>query len=541
MPSITPSYKRLKHNYWQQFYSSGITSPVWTLYGGGTLDQAGTYIAPSAGWGDVFISAGTDFWKGVGPNVTLNPDDSLTVNTPDWLWQQAESFATLTAPGDYFEVRIYDPSSYLLMVTDSTRSKSFGIYSGQYYEVNGGPPVFGSGFSLAVGDMMLIQRDGTKLKLYQNGTLVATSLYDFDFPVHLELGISANIPFGGHIQKPSAGGPGLQYYTSATAHVFIEPAVPLPLEGCELYLDAAYNFTTHGNPVSVLPDISGNNRNLTASASQPTLQTNVLNTRPVVRFNSSDPLINSTANFHVRCGFAVVKYDGPYFPTYVGLLTGMNNAAVLVGNIYDTRWFDFLDPNVEIRSNDRIHPINNAPAPMQQFRIVFFRYWAGAMYMDGVQLGSDRNFLGRKWKGDVAMLALYSRDFLEEEIRLYSKRLADAYALTLADVYPYQADSAELTETPLQTVNLYDPPEGDRIVEVLDTPRRLLNLSFSAANQSEVRTMKAFHAAHYPEVPCIYRDYRFTPPEDILGYIDSPYEIEGSTNEFAYAFAFREK
>lgn len=541
MPSITPSYKRLKHNYWQQFYTSGISSPVWTLYGGGTLDQAGTYIAPSSGWGDVFINAGTDFWKGLGTHVTKDIDDGLIVHSPDWAWQQAESFATLTQPGDYFEVRVYDPSCYLIIATNASRTRFFGIYSGQAYEGYDGSASSSVGLSFSVGDMVLIQRDGNSLKLYQNGVFRAETAHDFSFPVHLELGLSANIPVNTKIQKPSAGGPGIQYYTSASAHLFIEPAVPLPLDGCELYLDAAYNFTTHGNPVSVLPDISGNGRNLTSATSQPTLQTNVVNGKPVIRFNSSTPLTNTTAGFHVRCGFAVVKYDGATFPAYTGLLTGMNNAAVLVGNIYDTRWFDFLDPNVEIRSNDRIYPINNAPAPMQQFRIVFFRYWASTMWMDGVQLGGDRYFTGRMWKGDVAMLALYSRDFLEEEIRACSQRLAQAYALTLADVYPYQADSADLTETPLQTINLYDPPEGDRVVEVLDTPRRLLNLSFSSANQNEVRTMKTFHAAHYPEVPCLYRDYRFTPPEDILGYIDSPYQIEGSTNEFAYAFAFREK
>jgi hypothetical protein len=230
------------------------------------------------------------------------------------------------------------------------------------------------------------------------------------------------------------------------------------------------------------------------------------------------------------------------FPDYKGLLSSFANIGVLVGNTGDVNWFDWqYRPLWEFRSHDRIYPQSAFPGPMNQFKVLFFRFWDGPVIFDGVQLGADRNF-GRLWNGDVALLALYSRDFTEEEVRAHTQKVAANFGLSaLADVYPYQADVSDTAETSLRTVNTYDPPEGDRIVEVLDSPKRLLNLKFSVADEAEARAMKKFHRDHYPEVPCIYRDYRFTPPEDIEGYINSPYDLEGSTGDFQYSFTFREK
>lgn len=91
-------------------------------------------------------------------------------------------------------------------------------------------------------------------------------------------------------------------------------------------------------------------------------------------------------------------------------------------------------------------------------------------------------------------------------------------------------------------MNFYDPPEGSRISEALDDPKRELDLKFSARRLAEVKAMKAFHNSHYAAaVECIYRDYDVIPPEDISGYIDSPFQASGAVNDWAYAFKFKEK
>lgn len=542
MPTIIPASVTLKNNYVKQFYSSGITSPVWTLYGPGSLDQNGIYIAPPTGWGDFTVEAASSFWLNTNAtNLQRNSDDSLIVLHTDWLWQQAESNSNITQTGDYFEVEVYDPSCYVLLATNSARDKVFGLQSACVYELFDGAPLIGPSNSFSLGDTIRIEKlSDHRLRISKNGVSLGVSVNQFTFPVRLELGLSAATDLGRIIKKPKARGDGITNYTSAQAAIFIQPELLTPSDGCELYCEPQLLSSPNGTSITNLPDVSGNHRHLTAASPAPILQTNVLSGKSVLHFNESQPLKNPTP-FPVRCGWMVVKYDGPDFPAYTGLLTGYQYAAILVGNISNTIFYDFLDKFFEIGSNDRIYPASDAPAPMQQYRIIFFRYWNDPMYMDGVQLGSDRYFTDRLWKGDVALLALYSRDFTEEEIRTHTKRIADNFALPLADVYPYQADTTDTTETPARSVNVYDPPEGQRIVEVLDDSKRLLDLKFSVADQAEIRTLQQFHRAHYPDVPCIYRDYRFTPPEDIEGYIDSPYEIEGSKNDFEYSFRFKEK
>lgn len=542
IPTVIPASVILKNNYVKQFYATGITSPVWTLYGPGSLDQYGIYVAPPTGWGDCVAEAASSFWLSTNAtNLQRNSDDSLTVLHADWMWQQAESNPNITQPGDYFEVEVYEPVCYVLQAANATRDKVFGLQSGCVYEAFGGSPLIGPGNSFAIGDIVRIEKlIDNRLRVLKNGVSLGTSVNQFTFPVHLELGLSAITDLGRVIKKPKARGDGITNYTSAQAAIFIQPELLTPAEGCELYCEPQLLSSPSGTPITNLPDVSGNHRHLTAASPAPVLQTNVLGGKSVLRFNESQPPKNPAA-FPVRCGWMVVKYDGPYFPVYTGLLTGYQYAAVLVGNIFNTIFYYFLDKFFEIRSNDRIYPASNAPAPMQQYRIIFFRYWNGPVQMDGVQLGTDRDFTSRLWKGDVALLALYSRDFTEEEVRASTRRIADNFNLPIADVYPYQADTSDTTETPARSVNVYDPPEGARIVEVLDDPRRLLELKFSVADQAEVRTMQDYHHNHYPEVPCIYRDYRFTPPEDIEGYIDSPYELDGSKNDFEYSFRFKEK
>lgn len=143
----------------------------------------------------------------------------------------------------------------------------------------------------------------------------------------------------------------------------------------------------------------------------------------------------------------------------------------------------------------------------------------------------------------MAFLAAYSRDFAEAEIRANTQSVANYFALTLADnIYPYQPDYLGVGETGEQDVRFYDPPEGDRISEVVTDSKRVLDLKFSLADNEEIEAMRMIHAAHYgPALPIIIRDYRPSPPIDIEGYFDSQPEIEGGHNLWNYSLKFREK
>lgn len=315
----------------------------------------------------------------------------------------------------------------------------------------------------------------------------------------------------------------------------------LPTDNCELYCEPQLMGLTQGDDVPSLTDYSGKNRHLTEVDPVPIYHQNIINNKGVIRLDASMNPLKNSAVFTIKCGWIVAKFSGATFPTFNGLLSGITNQDILTGNSGDTNFFNFGDNYFEFRSNDRIYPASVAPAPMNGFKIIFFRFW-NPIVTDGIKLGQHRTFTSRRWIGDIGLLGLYSRDFHEEEIRLYSKAIADNFALTLADVYPYQPDIDGVPERPAQSVNFYDPPEGDRISEVLDEPKQIFDLKFSGADQTEVKGMKKFWKDHYaPALPCIYRNYKVTPPEDVEGYIDSPYELDGANNDWTYSFRFKEK
>lgn len=312
-------------------------------------------------------------------------------------------------------------------------------------------------------------------------------------------------------------------------------------DGCELYCEPQIMGLTDTDDVSSLTDYSGKNRHLTESDPVPTYHANVVNNKGVIRLDASRNALKNAAVFTIRCGWIVAKFTGATFPTFNGLLSGITTQDILTGNSGGATFFDFGNKYLEFRSNDRIYPASAAPAPMNGFRTLFFRFW-NPIITDGIQLGQHRTFTDRRWTGDIGLIGLFSRDFHEEEIRNYSKAIADNFALPLADVYPYLPDRDGVPQRPAQSVNFYDPPEGDRISEVLDDPKEIFNLKFSGADQTEVKEMRKFWKDHYaPALPCIYRNYKVTPPEDVEGYIDSPYELDGADNDWTYSFRFKEK
>lgn len=256
---------------------------------------------------------------------------------------------------------------------------------------------------------------------------------------------------------------------------------------------------TAGQSVASFNDISGNNRHLVAASNQPTIV--VSGGFKEVRIQRTNNVLKYTGYFVMNCGWILAKINGNFL-SYDGLLTALTDLGILVGipatdKFFDTTGFGFQF--WEYRLDDRIYPKENAPAPINEYKLIFFKSYI-PFGVDGIQIGKDRNLTGRDLDGSVRMLALYNGGFnCEEDIRAQSQIIANYYGLTLADVYPYQADINGASENPAQSVNFYDPPEGARISEALGNSKRVIELRFSIADNREVKAMKKLYADHYAQ------------------------------------------
>ncbi|MET0751863.1 MAG: hypothetical protein ABWZ66_00705 [Pyrinomonadaceae bacterium] len=546
MATISPLTSTLEINETQQFTQSGLGSPVWTLEGNGTLSQSGLYTAPGTGAINAVVRVHSSAWfSHLSAYYTKNADDTLTKNTNSAAYfDTAVSNAGLTSVGDAVEHVCHKTNAWGIYVHNANYAQIFGVYGGSLQEVHPGGNHTGSMTPLQIGDICRIEMvTGGKLRFSINGVTQYTSVNTYTTSVgDFVFTIDADVPLGTVIKVPKWYGSGITNYNEARATIAVLPQMLTGNKGAELYCEANLLSLADSAYVASFTDWSGKGRHLTASTNYPTFETNEINSKPVIRFHGTSNPLKNTAQFEIRCGWILAKYSGgSTFTDYKGLLSDLNVTTILLGE-YDTA--NFLDNQstqiFEFRSNDRIYPESAAPAPMQVFKLIFFRFWRN-LSLDGIQLGQQTNFTSTKWHGDVPFLALYSRDFCESDIRKYSKAVADAYDLVLADVYPYQADKGS-PKTSIQSVNFYDPPEGTRISEALDDPKRELDLKFSSRRQAEVKKMRDFHDSHYgAAVECIYRDYDVIPPEDVLGYIDSPYQAAGAVNDWSYAFKFKEK
>lgn len=533
MATISPSIVTLGPGETQQFLQTGITTPFWTLEGLGALNTSGFYTAPGT-LGSEIVRVGDTIWGTLGSNVAKNADDTLDVTGAGADYSYMAPI--LNNVGDYLEWDYFTGMDILLFGGgDRFWWRSDGLFFCDPAGVDGSTP------SMSPGDVGRLERiSSTQIGAKKNGTLIHTFSTTYSGALTTGTYIAAGL-MGTTVPKPRVGGTGVTGYTEAQAAVTIAPALLVSKTGLEIYCQADTLGLSNDDPVTSFTDLSGKGRHLEPVSNAPLFKTS----DDFIQFDGSttNPL-KSDGAFSITCGFIIAKYDDATFPNdadgYKGLLTGTLNELILAGEANATRWFDFVEEFYEFRCEDRIYPNSNAPAPMAAWKLIFFRFWR-PITVQGIQIGQDRMNTARKWKGGVKLLALYSTNKCEAEIRSDVESLADYYEFTLADVYPYQADRSS-TESPEQSVNFYDPPEGDRISEVIGNSARVFELKFSSRRKAEIQAMKIFHSSHYPgAVPCILRNYSLIPPEDIEGYIDSQYELQGSVNNYQYGFRFKEK
>lgn len=336
--------------------------------------------------------------------------------------------------------------------------------------------------------------------------------------------------------------------TTTTQTITLAPPPPLPYgftpQGVELFFEANLLSQSNGSNLAFATDQSANARHLTADAPTPTFVTNAVSGKATARFSGTQNPLTNPAVFTLRCAFLVAKYDGALFPDdangYKGLLSPLFGDGILVGNRNSADFYNYVRDLYEFRSNDLIKPQSDADAPMNSYRLIFVRFWQN-IQMNGVVVGQDSNNVNRKWKGDVPLVILTSRDFCEADVRARSAAIAAAYGITLADVLPYPADD-DVAVSSAENVSYYDPPEGARVSEITGDGGKIFDLQFTSRRRQEKEAIETYHETHYSlSIPCVHRSFQQIPPKDFSGYIDSPLKLNGKNGNYNYSFRFVEK
>lgn len=315
----------------------------------------------------------------------------------------------------------------------------------------------------------------------------------------------------------------------------------VPLGGLQ-----AWHAADAASSGQIIPDLSGNGRTLDAGSSNPpSLQTNILNGYPAVYFNGSthEPL-KYVGSLNVKHVFIVGSYELAAFATFAGLIGGISTVDILVGFNGLTQWFDFSSTygSYDYRLADVHYSESAALAPMSGGHSVMEYSNPAGLVMSGLQIGQQKTFTDRRWRGWYFESLIYNRilsDF--ERWRVY-RYLACKYKLWQRtaggkNVFPFPADTAYDMDYARETY-ISEPYDGEPTALMRGNFRHTVMTNFSLRRPEELDAAKTFYEEHWPLGQFIFRDYRYYPPQDKNVRFNSTFGIRGSDVSFRFNYSF---
>ncbi|MBK8810723.1 MAG: hypothetical protein IPN69_08325 [Acidobacteria bacterium] len=302
---------------------------------------------------------------------------------------------------------------------------------------------------------------------------------------------------------------------------------------------------------ALVSDASGNGRDLVCGSNAPALQADVLNGRSAIYFNGStnEPLVYSHGStVSPRHFFIVAKFDGATFSANLeGLLSdGASNGLLIGQGATETKFYNFSHGGSYIyKKADLAYAESNQAAPMNAFAVIELQFPAG-IAMDGIQIGRDRGFSGRKWKGWFLESLVYStsqNDNVRANIYRYFAQKWQLWQIDSAGryIFPFAADRTR-TEERGQESYLSEPYDGDPKALVRGDFKSNFACSFSVREEAEMLAVHSFYEQHFPLTKFVYRDWRYYPARDRIVRFATTVTEQGSevSNRFNYAFGVRE-
>lgn len=289
----------------------------------------------------------------------------------------------------------------------------------------------------------------------------------------------------------------------------------------------AWHSADTTDTVTELKDSSGTGRDMKDQvAPLPTLTPNIINGLPGVSFDGVDdnPLIytGNVTPYHV---FVIAAHADASFPAgepgNAGLLTGVTSGDILVGNASSTRFFDFDFESLgtyKFRRRDVLFAENDLQAAFSNAISIFEVSLSSGWTLDGIQVGRQRAFAGRRWKGYWLEQLLYSRVLTDTERQQIYEYIAMKYLLwrrvaSGLDVWPFQPEwQRSLTTDKL--VLRSGSVSGAVKARSKSAAKKGFEASFENRRAEEYDAAQAFWNSKYPGTSFIYRDDAFSPSRD---------------------------
>lgn len=291
-------------------------------------------------------------------------------------------------------------------------------------------------------------------------------------------------------------------------------------------------------------DFARKNRYLVATSNPPVLTADVINGLPGLYFDGTKNPLKHTGNTLFKHAFILASYDGATFVGYEGLLSGIAANPILVGNQGTA---DFINLTLsqygeyKYLKNYVSSPETSQSAPVSNRIAIIEIAFPPSLFLDGIQIGQDRTFTNRKWRGYFIESLIYSSIKNDSERQKIYSYFAEKFHLWRQtpmglNIFPFrnnhktpsQSFVNELSSTSISGAHKSRSKSG--LIRRFDVP-------FSGRYQSEFDAGEAFW--YYNRRQCVFEDNAVYPPISYTGRITTPLERDPqSINNFGYKFGF---
>jgi hypothetical protein len=326
-------------------------------------------------------------------------------------------------------------------------------------DLNGGWGYSAETYGFAVGDSAAVNltmdpSNGFRIRFGTTNKLVADVSGNLSIVGDMSIGTAGNLRSGA--TSFTAGAGYFFDYNGGTPRARIGSVgnvtlVPTDIAGCAAWLKAESLVASDGDAITTWTDLSGNSNSPTQATAgkKPLYKTNIVNGKPVLRFDGSDDYL--TKAFTLNQGFTVIMV---YKQVALGasgshdiIFDGGSAAAALLGVNNAPHTNMYAGAVLQSGASPTFAPANGAFAVVT----AVFNGGSSALYENGTQKftgnagsqnagGFTLAALGdgsRTTQLDVAEVLIYSSALSASERQQVETYLADRYGLTISTtVYP---------------------------------------------------------------------------------------------------------
>lgn len=292
-------------------------------------------------------------------------------------------------------------------------------------------------------------------------------------------------------------------------------------------------------------DYSGNNRTVGVGSLEPELQRIAeLNNQPAMYFDGTRNPLFYTGAISVRHVFAVVAYEDALFSGFNGILSDKAGIFILHGNPGTANFFTAAGYGASnYLKSDVTFPISAMAAPVSRNFAVVEILYSSNITLDGWQIGQDRTFTDRKWKGwfveDMAFSveqdscqrqAIY--EYFAMKFFLWRKTAANLDVIPFANAQRTPSSSFKHVLESTSVSGAYKARSKSDLLDSFDVP-------FASRRLVEFQAMRQFFKGHFPGVRCVLDNNSFYPREQFTGRITTSLDRDPSSvfnNAFKFGF-----